>query len=220
MRQSWIFLLVLNAGAAELAIPKIELIYQPGGTVFDRQCAAGTKYTAPDDQVAETARRLGEFQSWWDAQGPAYVRTALAAVGAPFPYQEMQATLSVCVPASMSSPLFISTRAHMSNATKRDPDWYFAFVVYHEIMHHYARVVYETSPLRKKYAAESAVTLNHLHVVALELYALKKLGKKEELDYLNNRYRNTTAGHRRAWEIVNAEGEQALIDELKQAMRR
>lgn len=179
-----------------------------------------TKSSADPEQIAETARRTPEFQRWWNTDGPAYVKAALAEVGAPFPHRQMQATLTVCAPVSMSSPLLISTNAHLSNAAKPQPDWYFAFVVYHEIMHHYARAVYETSALRKKYASESPVTLNHLHVVALELFALKKLKKQAELEYLNNRYSRTTAGHRRAWEIVNAEGEQAFLNEMKMAGRR
>jgi hypothetical protein len=218
MRLSWVLLLALRANAADLAVPQIDLVYQPGGSVFDRNCAAMTKGAIDQAQIDETARRLSEFQRRWDNDGPTYLKTALAAVGAPFPYRQMQATLTVCVN-DMSSPLLISTKAHLSNSTKRDPDWYFAFVVYHEIMHHYGRAAFETSALRKKYAAESPVTLNHLHVVALELYTLEKLGKPQELDYLNNRYRNATTGHRRAWEIVNAEGKQAFIDEMKQTAK-
>ncbi len=219
MRLFWSVILVVPSSAASLEVPRIDLVYQSGGTVFDRNCAAMTKSAANADEVAETARRTQEFQRRWNAEGPAYVKAALSAVGAPFPYRQMQATLTVCV-GDMSSPLLISTKAHLSTATQPAPDWYFGFVVYHEIMHHYARAAYETSALRKKYASESAVTLNHLHVVALEIVALKTLGKRAELEYLADRYRRTTSiGHRRAWEIVGIEGEQALIQEMKQVAR-
>jgi len=220
MRSLWGLLLILSSSAAELEVPRIDLVYQPSGSVLDRNCAQMTKSPADPEQIEETARRTGEFQRRWDTEGPAYVKAALAEVGAPFPYRQMQATLTVCL-GDMSSPLLISTISHLSKAARPAPDWYFAFVIYHEIMHHYARAASETSAFRKKYQAESAVTLNHLHVVALEIFALKKLGKHTELEYLAHRYRKTgSSGHRRAWEIVGMEGEQALIDEMKKASGR
>lgn len=220
MRFLWSLLLIVPSDAAPVRVPQIDLVYQAGGTVFDRNCAAVTKSQASPSEVAETAQRTQEFQRRWNAEGPAYVKAALSAVGAPFPYRQMQATLTVCV-GDMSSPLLISTKAHLSTATRPAPEWYFAFVVFHEIMHHYAREVYETSALRKKYASEAVVTLNHLHVVAMEILALKKAGTPAQLEYLADRYRKTpSVGHRRAWEIVNSEGEEAFIQEMKQRTRR
>lgn len=116
----------------------------------------------------------------------------------------------------MSSPLLINVTSFLSKTDQKAPAWRFAFILYHELMHLFVRPVYDVSALRKKYAAEPLLTLNHIHVLALEKLVLKKLGRTSELEYLDEFYRKRARlGYRRAWEIVNAEGEDVVIRELK-----
>ena len=197
--------------AAAIALPKIEFLYPaPFGSIFDRNCAA-----ADASDVRETVRRVPEFQRQWDEEGPAYLRAAFGAIGKPFPYQEMQMTMTVCPGTStMSVPLMINMRQFLSTAKSQPPNDDFAEKVFHELMHHYVHPVVAQSAVRKKYSSENPVTLAHLHVIALEKLVLTKLGKRDELKFLEEEYQGDPR-YKRAWEIVNAEGEGALIEELR-----
>jgi len=205
-------------------IPKVHLIYPAGGTVFDQNCARITKTPANDAYIAETVRRRDEFQAAWDQLGPKLLQAVLSEIGVKFPYVEMQATLAVCGiggNSGLSSPLMIYMEPWLREENRR-PMWLFTETVFHELMHHYTRDVYSQSPIRDKYASESLVVRNHLHVMALVRLGLEKLGMTEEFKYQNDLYRGPTssADYKRAWEIVNdIEGAEALLKELR-AMSR
>jgi len=118
----------------------------------------------------------------------------------------------------MSMPLMINVRSFLATAQNPAPPEFLSEAVFHELMHHYVSPVFATSALRKKYEKEPSVTLYHLHVMALERFALLKLGKTTELKYLDYLYRTDPAPsyYKRAWEIVNdIEGYEAFIKELK-----
>lgn len=113
--------------------------------------------------------------------------------------------------------LFINVRKYLPSVTNRAPDWLFVETLFHELMHTYVQPVNAVSALRKKYADESPICLNHLHVMALEKFVLLKLGKTEELKRIGADYQSThPPPYKRAWEIVNTiEGYQRFINELK-----
>jgi hypothetical protein len=114
----------------------------------------------------------------------------------------------------MSRPLFINMRQFLSSSKERPPHDDFTEKMFHELMHHYVHAYTAKSALRKKYASENPVTLAHLHVMALEKFVLEKLGKKDELKFLEDEYAGEPR-YKRAWEIMNAEGERAFIEELR-----
>lgn len=200
-----------------IQIPKIHLVYLKNGTPFDQVCGQAMNKPIRQEDINEIFQRLGEFQALWDKEGPTYLKTAINEVGIDFPYKEMQATLTVCDFSSMSSPLIIYVKRFLSSAEKPLPIWAFPELLFHEIMHTYTRSVYDISLLRKKYATEVPVILNHLHSMALEKLVLVKLNKTEILQWLDNRYRNQFGpDYKRAWEIVSdIEGYEAFIKELK-----
>ncbi|WP_276371767.1 hypothetical protein [Chryseolinea sp. H1M3-3] len=200
-----------------ISAPKIFLVYPKNGTPFDRECGSFMQKPVEKSSIDEAASRLGEFQDLWDKDGALFMETALQEVGVPFPYREMQATLTVCDLSSVSSPLIINVKGFLSSAVNQHPLWAFPEIVFHEVMHTYVRNVYDISPLRKKYASEPPVVLNHLHEMALEKMILVKLNRGELLNWVDNRYRNLFPPvYKRAWEIVNdIEGYEAFIDELK-----
>jgi hypothetical protein len=202
------------------ALPTIHLLYPaPDGSVFDRNCAGVLKGAPMIDRrwVDEAVRRVPEFQQRWDKEGPAYLTTTFDAIGLTFPFREMQAALTVCPVASMSLPLMINVRGFLASGGNSAPDWFLPLLVYHELMHTYTRSVNVSSSLRKKHGSEAALTLNHLHVLALEKFVLTKMGKLTELSWLDDRYRTRLSpGYRRAWEIVNdVEGVEGFVNELK-----
>ncbi|MDJ1496156.1 hypothetical protein QNI19_24680 [Cytophagaceae bacterium DM2B3-1] len=196
--------------------PVIYLIYLKNGGPFDKECGLSMNKPVKQEDADEILRRLNEFQKLWDTEGPVYLKTALNEIRLPFPYKEMQATLTACDFTAMSSPLIIPMKNFLSSAEKPRPLWAFPEILFHEIMHTYTRSVYEVSAMRQKYASEPAVVLNHLHVMALEKMVLLKMNKTEIYSWLDNRYRNGIPEYKRAWEIVNdIEGYEAFIKELK-----
>ena len=198
-------------------VPVVEILYPPGGSLLDRYCKSDLKRSFNDEALSAAVRLRPEFQKQWDAEGPIYLTAALTEIGVDFPYREMQATLTVCLPASTSVPLIIDVAPFLPTATKRAPDWEFTEVVFHELMHTYVSPVLATSPLMKKYKDEPPTTRYHLHVMAVEVMTLRKLNQFDRLKAIDHDYRGgPDAAYKRAWEIVNeTEGHLRFIAELK-----
>ena len=122
-------------------VPKVVIVYPPDGTAFDRGCERFTKVAANPSHIKEAAARLQEFQTAWDELGPRLTQTALREVGIPYPYREVQATLTACNlgMGGTSSPLLMYVEPYVRTENRR-PMWVFAEQLYHELMHTYARV--------------------------------------------------------------------------------
>lgn len=197
-------------------LPKVLLLYpNQNGTLFDRTaCEQKAKLDTALTKAA--AARIPEFQKQWDEEGPAYLESIYFEVGLPFPYREVQATLTVCF-GSISLPLIINVRPYLPDPQRARPAWMFSFTVFHELMHTYQRPVFATSVLRKKYSSESETVMSHLHVMALEKLVLTKLSQPERLSQLHEFYNNhANHAYRRAWQIVNdLEDYKHFIEELK-----
>jgi len=221
-------LLILTAGALSLhaqaapsrVTPVIDLVYRaPNGTVFEANCNALLKTTIDPEAVKAAIERAPELRQLVNREIPVLLSATYAEVGMPYPYQEVQATLTVCPGInSMSGPLFLNVRPFLPTAAKREPDWYFVEVLYHELMHTYVGNASQSSVFRKKYASEDRVVLSHLHVMALEKFVMQKLGRTEELKHVAERYQaSPSPAYKRAWEIVDQlEDYQAFLKELKQ----
>lgn len=213
----------LAALAQGTSAPLVTLVYPgPEGTIFDRLCSRRLHVPIEPRQVAETVARRAEFQALWDREGPLYLDAMLKAVGAPFPYAEMQATLTVCTDVTLAMPLMINLRTFLSDAPVPEDPVMFPRLVFHEMMHTYTQPVDEHSALRRKYAAEGVHVTNHLHVLAAEKYVLTQLGRHRELSLLDKDYRGAPAddAYRRAWEIVDREGTGPFLAELREHLPR
>ena len=200
--------------------PEVILVYtEPPGPIFDRLCQRMTGTPAQPAKVEELYRRLPEFQALWNKEGPAYIAEAVKATGKPFPYTQVQAVMTACGEddLSIAMPLLISGIPYLAGAKEAEPLMMFPRLVFHEMMHTYTQPIDKSSAIRRKYPGEPLTVLDHLHVLALEAHVLKALGKKEELAWLDHGYRTAAPPpYKRAWEIVmDIEGPQALIDELK-----
>ena len=222
MKLPLLSLLLLAASGRELRaqplrLPTIEILYPPGGSLLDRLCKNDFKAPMKDEALQAAVRLRPDFQKLWDAAGPIYMRAALDAIGLEFPYGEMQATLTVCLPASTSIPLVIDVAPFLPTAAKRAPDWEFSEILFHELMHTYVVPVLAGSALMKNYKDEPPTTRFHLHVMAMEILTLRKLNRPDELKVIDHEYRTgSDPAYKRAWEIVNdIEGYQPFIQELK-----
>jgi hypothetical protein len=157
----------------------------------------------------------------WNQHGMRYLATALQEIGAPFPYREIQATLTVCAVPTMSSPLIINVRKYLPGAEHPLPEEDFSEALFHELMHHYVSSLTANSALKKKFASEPIVVLNHLHVIALEKMVLSKLHEAKELKAVEQKYLTSPSpDYKRAWEIVSETGPDAFLQELKDAAKK
>lgn len=199
----------------------VDILYPPGGSLLDRLCATDFRVPVSDAAVAAAVRLRPELQRRWDADGPRYLKAATDEIGAPIAFREIQATLTVCLPASTSVPLVVDVLPFLPTSTKRSADWEFAEIVFHEILHTYVGPALSQSALMRKYEHEPPTTRYHLHVMAVEQMTLKKLDMSDRLAQIDHEYRTgPDSAYRRAWEIVQAEGYEAFILELQTALRR
>jgi hypothetical protein len=214
-------LLGLALSVSIQAVPRVDIVYPPFGTIFDKTCASfAAEPKATPERIAAAGKLRPRLAEEWAKYGPQYMRAALGEVGAPFPYEEMQAVLSVCGVGTMSMPLMIDVRQYLPDSERPAPAGDFSEKLFHELMHHYVSGLTADSPLRKKYESESPVVLNHLHVMALEKVVLTKLGYASELKFLDEEYRTENGPYKRAWQIVNEiESPEAFVKELKAAVR-
>lgn len=203
--------------ALSAQMPVVEILYPPGGSLLDRLCKNDLKLPVEDKALQAAVQQRAEFQKQWDAEGPSYMTTAINETGLAFPYREMQATLTVCLPASTSIPLIVDVREFLSTTPKPTPAWEFSEVLFHELMHSYVARVYASSALMKKYRDEPPTVKYHLHVMAIEKITLLKLKRPDQLKVIDHDYRSgPDPAYKRAWEIVNdIEGYEPFIDELK-----
>ncbi len=103
--------------------------------MLDRLCKSDFKLQVDDQAIQAAVQKRPEFQKQWDAEGPAYMNAALTEIGLDFPDREMQATLTVCLPASTSVPLVVDVSEFLPTFQKSAPAWEFSEVVFHELMH-------------------------------------------------------------------------------------
>jgi len=93
--------------------PVVEVLYPR-----EARCSIGfvraiSKCQSVTKALLAAVRFRPEFQKRWDAEGPTYLKAAPAEISLDFPYREMQATLTVCLPASTSIPLIIDVTAFL-----------------------------------------------------------------------------------------------------------
>src|SRR5262245_2712241 len=181
-------LTVISVRAVASQGPTVDVLYPPGGSLLDRLCTSDFKMAVDDKNVQAAVQMRAEFQRLWDTEGPAYVDVAIAEVGLDFPYREVQATLTVCLPASTSVPLVVDVKSFLPTASKPTPSWEFAEVLFHELMHTYVSRVYGSSALMKKYQNEPPTTRFHLHVMAIERMTLLKMNRPDQLAAIDHDY--------------------------------
>ena len=220
--------LAVSAQAAEeAALPKVMLAHQG---LMERYCAAVSPEKPDPAIVAEIGRRLPEFAAAWAAGGPALMRATVEVTGRPYQFAETLATLHGCPDLeSISTPLLIAAARYVE-AAKGDGAGgaipprmlgHFTYTLWHEMEHRHVGDILRalpsrTTPLLEKYAAENPVTLNHLHLFAVEQLVHRAMGREE--DYHRRGQQYGARGNRpyaRAYQIVTAEGAEPFVAELK-----
>lgn len=213
-------LTALAATAAEAQVPNLELA-PPG--LLERHCDGAALPAADADRAERVRAGMAEFRAAWEADGPELLQATLAVTGRPFGFAEAVATLHACDGlGSLSAPLLIDAGRYFEDASfDRRERRHFAYTVWHELMHRQialllGRGAERESALLRRHAGEAPVTLNHLHLLALEHMVYRHLGREEEFHARGRAYgARGNHAYARAYEIVVAEGAEAFVAELR-----
>ena len=196
--------------------PKVTLKY---GEVFDSVCPGKTGYKVNKPWSVELSSRLHEFQKIWDEDGPKLLSKSSDIVGKTFVQKDFIVTLSLCNFPSMSHPLLINMRYALKSFTKNPISLDVTnSIIHHEILHLYLEdKIPSKSRLLKKYSSEHSVVKSHIHLLALQQAVYLSLKWKTKLEQVKKKDKSFPNGfYKRAWEIVEKEGHEGFINELKQ----
>lgn len=208
---------------ANAGVPQVSFDYG----LLDNLCVR-LKDGQPVDEgaVQELRSRLGEFRELWGREGAPLLRETVRVTGHPFRFRETIAAMHLCpVMSNTSLPLTIAMRRYMRTAPAGE--WagslfMFPVLVWHELLHRYVVDVLGSepdTPLWAKYGAEPERVRWHLHLMAIEEAVLRRLGKDRE--FATVRAENARwPSYKRAREIVDKEGAEAFLAELRRPRAR
>ncbi len=171
----------------------------------------------------EAIAKEQKFQDLWEAAAPKLFKGLFERYpNRPFERKELTATLSVCprlIP--VGEPLILNVVHFLDSYTtdeggrKRPPEA-FTWMVFHELMHTWLRRYLKSSELvNGKYAAESDVVKDHLHLMALEIVLFEEAGLKDQQKWIEAFYPIAGGGnYHRAWDLVRKIGPKKILREL------
>lgn len=199
---------------ASASIPSVILRYSP---IFDSWCSNQTEIEITE---AETDRLIAIFpnlQAAWDKTGPTLLAKTVSIVKKSFYQKEMIGTIFLCKKTpSMSMPLLINANWFVKDSPQ--PTDLVVDIIYHELIHTFLddnfRNIF-SSPLLTQYKNEGDGVLAHLHLMAIQKKVYLELGLKDRIDKVIQFDSESYKGaYKRAWEIVNLEGENRFVEEL------
>ena len=209
--------------AQRISYPEVSFEYSP---FFDAPCAEITKQPIEPEAVKELENRLDSFREYWRNEAPKLFGTTVKITGVKFQFRETKAALYLCpgFGYSMSIPLLINMR-YFSAAIQGErvigmPQ--FSYLVFHETLHRYVSDRIKslpdgTTPLLTKYRGEPLPVRVHLHLFSIMNEVYRKLERQKELDAVIafERTLKTAPILKRAREIVDKEGAEAFLREIR-----
>lgn len=226
-----IFVIVaLSSGAIaktpteSVPVPKITIDY-PG--VIEFNCKALGLKAGDPSMTAELRERLPAWRAAWDKDGPRLLAELRRTVGKPFKFQESIAILQTCEGLhSTSYPLILDARKSLTGGIYGGRVDLFVNDLFHELTHRYIRDIlgdgdrlpFKETPMMLKYQAEAPFVRTHLHLYALHKLIYRQLGMVDTWNAeVSDKRRRKVAAYIRALDIVDAEGPDVFIAELKNA---
>ncbi len=190
----------------------------------------------PDNPIAEKSRPrvqelLKTFDQIWTEEGGKLLSTTVKEIGLPFRRKELSCTVTVNPNEySCSHPLIINAaRFFTVTQFSRIDRLRFIDILYHELLHRYLDDHFEKaldissanpSPLMLKYEIEDIFTHAHVHLYALQKFIFQRLGLDQNwAQVLVWAQEIPVKGYQRALEIVEIEGAETFVAELKTLAR-
>lgn len=164
---------------------------------------------------------LPRLQKLWDEQGPVLLKAASEMLHSKFSYEQDETLLFFCPSfPSWAKPRMISVWQYMPSvpAENRWQNVEFVDVVFHEHLHMLINRLLGwklKSPILEKYKNEALFTKIHLHLYAVQKSVYLNLGMNREWQLIRGRNSTFPPQYRRSVEIVEQEGTQAFVDELR-----
>lgn len=206
--------LFCSLGAAT-QIPPVKLSY---AEMFDSVCTKQTGFQIQSSWVKELIGRLPSLQTEWNTSGRPLLKMTTEIIGKGFQDSELSASLSVCNFPSLHDPLLINMRYSLASfASTHLPGDVTISIIFHEILHRYLNGrIPSHSALLKKYKAEDATVLSHLHLFSIQKAVYVKLGLLSILeDIVKKDETLPNPSYKRAWEIIGAlEDYHSFLEEL------
>jgi len=208
--------------------PKITFEYS---SIFDNSCSKAVNKTIEDSAIHELSIRVNEFSLAWNKDAKSLLTTTSRLTKIPFAFHEAKAAFHLCDAfSSMSIPLLINMRYFMRSLQGDSVGsmTQFTGLIFHETLHRYIGDIIKklpgsTTALLEKYKNEPTPVRNHLHLFALMNEVYRSLGLENDLrdimiyEQRGSRYK---AVLNRAREIVNLEGNEVFMRELKTVSTR
>lgn len=208
----------------EAPVPEITIDY-PG--VIEFNCKALGLKTGDPSMVAELREQLPVWRAAWAKDGPPLLAALRKTAEKPFKFRESIATLQTCEGLNSTSyPLILDARKSLTGGVYDGRVDLFVNDLFHELTHRYIRDVlgdgdrlpFKETPMMLKYQAEAPFVRTHLHLYALHKVIYRELGLVDtwNAEVSSKRRRaNEAAAYIRALEIIDAEGPDVFIAELK-----
>lgn len=194
------------------------------GDMFDLSlCSNISNKPITNEMVNELNASLPMIKEEWNKNGVELLNATTRLFNVPFSRKELSVNFILCdIPfTGMSYPLIIKLRAFLKSSSAQPlPSFYLTTVIYHELLHRYISNDLpgpdDPSPLLKKYESEGSTVLAHLHLDAIQKYVYHSLNRDEEFEKtVQIQLANApNPAYKRAWEIVNAEGYMAFVNEI------
>lgn len=222
--------LFLSAAICPLVYARTETSYPQlffeYGQVFDRLCPADPNRPITPVMKEELRKKISDFQKIWDKESLPLMNSLVDLFGKGFGRKEETVSLVLCgLMPPMSHPLMFRIRDYLwSSSTSIMPDFYFVSEVFHEMLHRYMTTNFPYDPsapllaLEKKYEKEDGGVQSHIYLLAVQKFIYEKLGKQSELKKIIEWDSGHAPSYKRAWDIVNAEGSEKFIQDLKKQL--
>ncbi len=216
MKSVVLFTVLIISGFANAKTPIVTLRYS---AIFDQWCTQQNGIAVKDVERNRLVAVLPTLQSEWDKIGPALLEKTESIVGRIFQQNEMIGTVFLCKKTpSMSMPLLINGNWFVADSPA--PMEMVADIIYHELIHTYLvdgfQKVWPSSKMLKKYQIEDRRVLSHLHLMAIQKKVYLELGLNDRIEKVIKFDTEVYKGaYARSWEIVNSEGEDKFIEELR-----
>lgn len=184
-------------------------------------CPTEVQTSINDTWLIELKQRLPELNQKWQEVGPHLLAATTQLIGKPFRHNSYDIPVFLCsaIP-GFGLPLVVPVNLYL-NAPGKDKKWSdeeFVGAVYHELLHLYVAHALNWNlwtPLLKKYKSEAAYTKIHVHLYAIQAKVYKLLGMEREWEITVLRAKTFPAAYSRAIKIIEAEGPEPFLDELK-----
>lgn len=205
------------------------LFIQPA-PIFDILCQQ-TPFKINSELQTSFKKELDEkidlFQSEWDKVANSLITESENAAGRKFSRKEYSVALSLCGWTPMGDPVFLVSALAYLGPTRKMNGFdlpmsmnEFVSMTHHELLHSLVDNIinnefFASSELLLKYAKENYNVLVHLHLMAIQKAAYQKLDNKILMTATNKLYSFIGGDYQRAWTIVNTEGTEKFLNEIK-----